>query len=101
MTARGLWIMVGMMRRRDRLKMLRVEPGTHPLLSLGQLPEDGRVYRIDNATSTGYSEKLSVDILLNGETFTCGPNKHWKTHPEGMGRLGTADRLVPAGRSLG
>src|SRR5215475_3701289 len=30
MTARGLWIMVDMRRRRDRLKMLRVEPGTHP-----------------------------------------------------------------------
>src|SRR5262247_2219431 len=34
MTARGLWIMVGMMRRRDRLKMLRVEPGTHPFFFL-------------------------------------------------------------------
>jgi len=30
MTARGLRIMVDMMRRRDRLKMLCVEPGTHP-----------------------------------------------------------------------
>ena len=71
------------------------------LSSSDQLPEDARVYRVDNATSTGASEKLSLDIRSNGEAFTCGPNKHWKTHPEGMGRLLMADRLVPAGKSLG
>src|SRR2546426_7348355 len=32
MTARGLRIMVDMMSRTDRLKMLCVEPGTHPIL---------------------------------------------------------------------
>ena len=60
-----------------------------------------RIYRVDNATSTGFSEKLSVDISLNGEVFTCGTNKHWKTHPQGMDRLASAGRLVPAGKSLG
>jgi adenine-specific DNA-methyltransferase len=66
-----------------------------------QLPKDGRVFRIDNATSSGFSEKLSKDIPANGEVFTCGPTKHWKTHPEGMKRLLKADRLVPAGKSFG
>src|SRR3989442_15916561 len=32
MTARGLRIMVDMMSRTDRLKMLCVEPGTHPTI---------------------------------------------------------------------
>lgn len=66
-----------------------------------QLPKGSRVFRVDNATSSGYSQKLSKDILTNGEVFTCGPTKHWKTHPEGMKRLLKADRLVPAGKSFG
>jgi adenine-specific DNA-methyltransferase len=74
---------------------------TDELSSNGNIPKDGRVFRIDNATSTGYSERLSEDISSHGEVFTCGPTKHWKTHPEGMKRLLKADRLVPAGKSFG
>ncbi len=71
------------------------------LSSLEKLPENARVFRVDNSTSTGFSEKLSLDIEFRGESFTCGPTKHWKTHPEGMKKLLKADRLVPAGKSLG
>ena len=71
------------------------------LSSLEQLPENGRVFRVDNATSSGFSDKLSTDIAYCGESFTCGPTKHWKTHPEGMRKLLKADRLVAAGKSLG
>ena len=66
-----------------------------------RLSKSTRVFRVDNATSTGYSEKLSLDVQLNGDLYTCGTNKHWKTHPDGMTRLATANRLVPAGKSLG
>jgi adenine-specific DNA-methyltransferase len=62
---------------------------------------DGRVYRVDNATSTGFSESLSRDLEMEGTQFTCGTTKHWKTHAEGMRRLMKASRLVPAGKSLG
>jgi hypothetical protein len=62
---------------------------------------EGRIYRVDNATSTGFSENLSEDIRLGNYAYSCGLAKHWKTHPEGMRRLLKADRLVPAGKSLG
>jgi adenine-specific DNA-methyltransferase len=62
---------------------------------------EGRIYRVDNATSTGFSENLSEDIRLGNYAYRCGLAKHWKTHPEGMRRLLKADRLVPAGKSLG
>ncbi len=71
------------------------------LSSLEQLPEGGRIFRVDNATSSGFSDKLSADIEYCGESFTCGPTKHWKTHPDGMRKLLKADRLVAAGKSLG
>jgi adenine-specific DNA-methyltransferase len=66
-----------------------------------ELPPGSRVFRVDNSTSTGFSEKLSEDILLGGNRYSCGTNKHWKTHAEGMQRLVKADRLVPAGKSIG
>jgi len=71
------------------------------LSSSDRLPERARVFRIDNSTSSGFSETLSIDITLNGQSYTCGPTKHWKTHPLGMQRLTMANRLVPAGKSLG
>jgi len=71
------------------------------LASSEDLPRGSRIFRVDNATSSGYSEKLSEDISSDGQVFTCGPTKHWKTHPDGMRRLLKANRLVPAGKSLG
>ena len=65
------------------------------------MPAGGRIFRVDNATSTGFSDKLSVNIEYADQTFTCGPTKHWKTHPSGMDRLLRANRLVAAGKSLG
>jgi adenine-specific DNA-methyltransferase len=70
-------------------------------VSNAELPDGARIYRVDNATSSGFSEKLSKDISFCGHEFTCGPTKHWKTHPEGMKTLLRADRLVPAGKSFG
>jgi adenine-specific DNA-methyltransferase len=66
-----------------------------------QLPKGYRIYRIDNATSTGYSEVLSATVWLTGKSYESGNNKHWKTTPAGMQRLILANRLVPAGKSLG
>jgi adenine-specific DNA-methyltransferase len=62
---------------------------------------EARIFRIDNATSTGLGEALSGDLEIAGGSYTCGPTKHWKTHPTGMMRLSMAERLVPAGKSLG
>ncbi len=62
---------------------------------------DGRIFRIDNATSTGSSEGLSLDIELSGARFTCGLNKHWKTTLAGMSRLGICKRIEPSGTTVG
>jgi DNA modification methylase len=59
------------------------------------------VLRVDNVTSAGWSEKLSVPCMLNGLKYEAGDNRHWATHPEGMSRLSACSRLVPAGKSLG
>ena len=60
-----------------------------------------RVFRVDNATSTGFSTELSKDVQLNSGVYAAGGNKHWKTTAAGMLRLGWAQRLVPAGKTLG
>jgi adenine-specific DNA-methyltransferase len=65
------------------------------------LPSSSRVYRLDNSTSTGYSDSLSAPIRAFGDTFTPGGNKHWKTTISGMERLLRAQRLVPSGKSFG
>jgi adenine-specific DNA-methyltransferase len=77
-------------------RMMTLEERAYP----AQAPSDASIFCVDNATSTGFSEKLSADITLNGSMYTCGPNKHWKTHPQGMQRLIIAHRLAPGGKSL-
>jgi adenine-specific DNA-methyltransferase len=66
----------------------------------GRLPRDARVFRADNFTSTGWSEKLSAPIFHEGRTYKINKNLHWKTHPEGALRLSRSDRLRDAGISL-
>jgi adenine-specific DNA-methyltransferase len=65
------------------------------------LPEGSRIFRLDNITSTGWSETLSAPVELAGVTFSPAGNLHWKTTPVGMRQLAAAGRLVPAGKSLG
>ncbi|MGQ0715291.1 MAG: site-specific DNA-methyltransferase [Gemmatimonadaceae bacterium] len=65
------------------------------------LARSSRIFRIDNATSTGFSAGLSQSLQFDRRTYTPGDNKHWKTTIEGMKRLFSAGRLVPAGITLG
>ena len=67
----------------------------------GVLPNGAKVYRIDNATSTGFSEKLSESFPLNGFDLGCGGNKHWKTTIKGLANLAKAKRVEPSGSTLG
>jgi adenine-specific DNA-methyltransferase len=67
----------------------------------GRVPERARVFRVDNVTSAGWSEKLSAPCIINGIKYQAGENRHWATHREGMERLSISGRLVPAGKSLG
>lgn len=64
------------------------------------IPHQAKIFRLDNLTSTGYSEKLSSGIECQGQIYTPGPNLHWKTTPEGMSNLISKRRAVPSGKSL-
>jgi len=79
-----------------RRRMTAVERQGQTVTSVG-----ARVFRVDNVTSAGWSERLSVSIPMSGSVYETGKDRHWATHPEGMRRLGFAGRLVPAGKSLG
>jgi adenine-specific DNA-methyltransferase len=68
--------------------------------SLGGSAGGSRIYRLDNATSTGASDALSVDYLMNGLSLSCGGNKHWKTTISGLSRLARARRVEPSGSTL-
>lgn len=52
-----------------------------------------RLYRFGPLKSDGNSGKPS-GFCYNGQVFTAGGNSHWKTHLEGMARLGRAGRIL-------
>lgn len=80
----------------------QMENGTRKRLSVTERSKtNARVFRIDNITSSGWSENLSKPKELYGSDYVTADNRHWATHPEGMNRLAQSNRLVPAGRSLG
>jgi adenine-specific DNA-methyltransferase len=64
------------------------------------LPADAQRFMADNMSSTGASEDGSASFDLNGVEYRLPPNTHWKTHREGLVRLGAAGRLVPIGKRL-
>ena len=59
-----------------------------------------RRFQASNLTSQGASETGSIPFRFRRLTYHLGGNKHWKTHPEGLNRLGMADRLFGVGRTL-
>ena len=62
--------------------------------------QGGRIYRLDNATSQGYSATKTVDLEFEGDTFHPGNNRHWMLRPEGMQGLIAAGRIVKRETSL-
>jgi adenine-specific DNA-methyltransferase len=66
-----------------------------------KIPSGHSLYRIDNMTSTGWSETLSQPIEFEGKTYSLSANLHWKTTAEGIQQLIAARRVVAVGASLG
>ena len=60
----------------------------------------GRIYRLDNATSQGFSKTKTVDLEVDGIKFHPGANRHWLLRSEGMEALVAAGRMVRRDRSL-
>jgi adenine-specific DNA-methyltransferase len=80
-------------RRRPMTTGERLAPGT-------ALKDGLRIYRLDNATSQGFSKTKTVDLEFEGEIFHPGPNRHWLLRTEGMEGLIEANRLVKRDTSL-
>ncbi len=64
------------------------------------LVKSGRIFRLDNVTSQGWSAEASKNLTIDGKTYSCGENRHWTAPPSGMVRLASANRTVPSGKSL-
>ncbi len=60
------------------------------------LPSNARVYQLSGLTSSG-AAKEEAEFSYDDSSFTPGPNQHWKTTPEGMEQLATADRIERRG----
>jgi adenine-specific DNA-methyltransferase len=71
-------------------------------LSLNDLTSGGaEIYRHDNLTSQGATPSGTVDFKYQCHTFHPGKARHWTTAPDGLVRLGKANRLgYPTPNSL-
>ena len=64
-------------------------------------PSDiGRIFRIDQTSSSGHGGNTAFPVLYRGRTYLPSTNRHWSTHLNGMGRLDRADRLVGSANTL-
>ena len=60
----------------------------------------GRIFRLSDATSQGYSATKTVDLEFEGRTFHPGQNRHWLLRVEGMEELARVGRLQVVGNTL-
>lgn len=65
------------------------------------VPDDGRVFKVENLISSGYTVTCTYEFTYEGESYRAKSGKSWKTHAEGMGRLARAGRLNNSGTTLG
>jgi adenine-specific DNA-methyltransferase len=75
--------------RRPLTKKEKDEPET--------IPDGAKVFRLDNLRSQGGSNEGSLPYTLEGVTYPCGSNMHWKTRREGLDRLAKSSRISGRG----
>ena len=76
-------------------RLLNKEERIHPEL----LPEDAKIFRLDNMTSQSGGETTNFPVNFNGQVLTSGKG-YWKTNQEGMERLKKSYRVLPSGSTL-
>jgi len=64
------------------------------------IPSGWRLLVHDNITSQGISGDSSGPFGWKGHKYNLPTNSHWKTTPEGMGKLAVANRLMAIGATL-
>ncbi len=78
-------------------RKLTAEEGVGPATVIAR---GGRIFRLSDATSQGYSKTKTVDFEFDGRTFHPGANRHWLLREEGMQGLAEAGRLRVVGNTL-
>ena len=80
--------------------LFRTLDGTQRNLSDGEksglvsIPENGRIFRLDNLRSQGATPEGSKPYMFEGVTYPCGSNQHWKTTILGLDRLGNRGAFI-------
>ncbi|NEO87331.1 MAG: site-specific DNA-methyltransferase [Spirulina sp. SIO3F2] len=69
------------------------------LLGVKRLPDDTKIFRPDNLTSSHEYSEGKIPFQLQGRKFYPG-SRYWSTSPNGMLRLAVADRLIPRRRDV-
>jgi len=64
-----------------------------------KIPENARIFRLDNMISQSGGETTAFEIIMNEKKLSPGKG-FWKTNFEGMQRLIRAKRVVPSGSTL-
>jgi adenine-specific DNA-methyltransferase len=62
------------------------------------IPKGSKIYRLDNLKSQGGT---GFEVNFEGELFSSGSGKVWKTHAEGLECLKKANRIIKTGTTLG
>lgn len=69
--------------------------------SLGRnVDGSGKFFTAQNLASSGYTQSCMYSVQIDGREFIFPRGKSWKTHADGMRRLGRASRLHPLKTSL-
>lgn len=64
------------------------------------IPHGARTFQLDNLVSSGHTPSCIFSFAFDGQSFTPGGQRSWKTNREGMAKLATAGRLASTGRTL-
>jgi adenine-specific DNA-methyltransferase len=59
-----------------------------------------RTFQYDNLVSSGFTPTCIYDVELQGQTFSPGGGRSWKTNQTGMARLIAAGRVGCTGKSI-
>src|SRR5713101_136492 len=62
------------------------------------IPENARIFRVDNLISSGFRQNTTVEYTFEGKQYHPGPTNNWKANvPEGMDRLASSRRIIVTG----
>ncbi|MGB9878219.1 MAG: DNA methyltransferase, partial [bacterium] len=70
------------------------------LRGITSLPTKGKIYRLVNLPSSGYTPSCTFEFEFQGTIFKPSRGRSWKTTLEGMFRLTHAERIIATGSYL-